>query len=92
MVALAMVLVGEPRALLLDEPTLGLAAGESTRALRDLANLRDSLGVAIVIVEQRVRDTLPFLDRAVVLKGGTVVFEGSAERLEEQMRVSGFPG
>jgi branched-chain amino acid transport system ATP-binding protein len=71
MLAIARALVLNPRLLLLDEPTEGLApiiVDELLGALRNLA----SGGLSMIIVEQKPRKVLPFTDRAIIMNRGTI--------------------
>jgi branched-chain amino acid transport system ATP-binding protein len=90
MLALGMALMTKPAILLLDEPTTGLAPIIADNVLRSLQTINETKGTAIVIVEQNVSATLKAVDRAVILKSGSVVFEGSAERLAAQPNLWGW--
>jgi branched-chain amino acid transport system ATP-binding protein len=65
----------EPRVLLVDEPSLGLAPTMAEAVLEEVVKLRTS-GVAVVMVEQNARRALEFADRAFVLELGRVRLEG----------------
>ena len=76
--AIAMALMGKPRALLLDEPTAGLspkAAHELFAYIRSIANE----GIAILMVEQNALESLEVSDRAYVLVDGRNHLDGPAE-------------
>jgi branched-chain amino acid transport system ATP-binding protein len=81
MLALGMALMTKPAILLLDEPTTGLAPIIAANVLRGLQTINQSMGTAIVIVEQNVPVTLKAVDRAVILKSGSIVFDGTADQL-----------
>jgi len=70
--AIARALVGAPRVLLLDEPSLGLAPSVVDTLFDALAEIRDN-GVAILLVEQRAQLTVAFADRTHVLRNGELV-------------------
>jgi branched-chain amino acid transport system ATP-binding protein len=81
MLALARALMGRPRLLLLDEPSLGLApliVAEIFRIVREL-NERD--GLTVLVVEQNARIALDVAHRATVLEVGRVAVEGTADEL-----------
>lgn len=86
MVAVARALAAQPRLLLVDELSMGLAPQIVARLLHRLRRAADD-GVGILLVEQHVTQALEICDRGVVLSQGKIVFEGSAERLKEQSRL-----
>lgn len=82
MVALGMGLMLKPKALLLDEPTTGLAPVVVHELMRTVARLRDSEGISILIVEQNIASLLKVVDRLYVMKGGQCTeFDGDPEEL-----------
>ena len=76
MLAVGRALMADPRLLLLDEPTTGLAPKLAAEAYRALAALREH-GLTIVVAEQQVPLALGLADRAYVLENGRVQLEGS---------------
>ena len=81
--ALAMALLGEPRLLLIDELSLGLAPVIVEQLLEELRVLREG-GTTIVIVEQSVNVALGIADHAYFMEKGSVRFSGSAADLLAQ--------
>jgi len=81
MLALGMALMTQPRILLLDEPLSGLAPIIVENVLTTLRRINEATRVAIVMVEQNVKATLPAVERAVILKAGRLVWDGSSEEL-----------
>jgi branched-chain amino acid transport system ATP-binding protein len=75
MLAIARGLMLQPRLLLLDEPSLGLAPRLVQDIFRVLAGLRES-GAAILLVEQNARLSLAIADRGYVLERGRIVLHG----------------
>jgi len=88
LLALGRALVGRPRLLLLDEPSLGLAPRMTAQIMKLLRTLRDSTGLTVLLVEQNVRGALSIADQAVVMSLGRIVARDSAERLraDDQLR------
>ncbi|HVT77812.1 MAG TPA: ABC transporter ATP-binding protein [Acidimicrobiales bacterium] len=80
MLALARGLMGEPRLLLVDEPSLGLAPVIVDQIYEQFAELRAE-GLAVLVVEQYVEVALAFADRAYVLEKGRVAVSGDAAEL-----------
>jgi branched-chain amino acid transport system ATP-binding protein len=80
MLALARALAAEPKVLLADELSLGLAPLVCERLLIAVRAAAD-VGTGVLLVEQRVRDALEFADRACVISGGSVVISGSAAEI-----------
>jgi branched-chain amino acid transport system ATP-binding protein len=85
--AIARALMPEPRLLLLDEPTLGLAP-KLVRLVFDLVvRLRDEEGVTILLVEQNVHQALRVCDRAYLMRVGGIEAEGTPDELRRDRRV-----
>ncbi|MDD4571342.1 MAG: ABC transporter ATP-binding protein [Clostridia bacterium] len=78
MVAIARGLMSEPRILMLDEPSLGLAPIMVKEMFRMIKDIKQT-GVTILLVEQRLKDALILSDRAYVLQTGKIVMEGKGE-------------
>ncbi len=76
MVELARTLMTEPRVILVDEPTAGLAKILTDEVYRMLAGLRDEDGLTIVLVDQEIRQALKIADYVYVLELGHNKFEG----------------
>jgi branched-chain amino acid transport system ATP-binding protein len=87
MLAIARCLMGQPRLVMLDEPSLGLApvvVAEVFRVIREL-NQRD--GLTIVLVEQNVAQSLSLAHRGYVLETGRIVMTGRGPALLADDRV-----
>lgn len=80
--AIARALMSQPRMLLLDEPSLGLAPIFVDRIFELIQELRDE-GVTVLLVEQNVHRALEIADRAYVLSAGKVVASGTSDQLVE---------
>ena len=77
MVAIGRALMTQPRLLMLDEPSQGIMPRLVDDILRAVTRIRD-LGVTILLVEQRLAESLEIADRAYVLQTGRVVMSGPA--------------
>ncbi len=80
MLAIGRALLGRPRLLLLDEPSMGLAPLLVEEIFRVIRQLNEQ-GVTILLVEQNARAALGIADRGYVLETGRVVLADSAEKL-----------
>jgi branched-chain amino acid transport system ATP-binding protein len=80
MVAIGRGLMSAPRLLMLDEPSLGLAPVLVDEVLDTVRRLKAE-GISILLVEQNVREALDISDRGYVLQTGTIVDQGSGEKL-----------
>jgi branched-chain amino acid transport system ATP-binding protein len=82
MVAIARGLMGEPRVLLLDEPSLGLSPLLVEQMFKLIKQINES-GLAVILVEQNVIQSLAIANRAYVIAEGTVAMSGPAADLRE---------
>jgi branched-chain amino acid transport system ATP-binding protein len=76
MLAIGRALVSNPKVMLLDEPSAGLAVGIVRAFVNALRRIRDS-GVAMLLVEQNLEIAAALADTCVVLAAGRVVWRGS---------------
>jgi branched-chain amino acid transport system ATP-binding protein len=88
MLSIGRALVGRPRALLLDEPSLGLAPLLVAQIMSMVRKLADTLGLAVLLVEQNARSALSIANRGIVLGLGSVVADQAPEQLvaDERLR------
>jgi branched-chain amino acid transport system ATP-binding protein len=87
MLAIARALVSRPRALLLDEPSMGLAP-KLVAEIFSIVREERSRGASILLVEQNARAALALADRAYVLERGRIVLEGTGAELLERPDVT----
>ncbi|MCB6366758.1 ABC transporter ATP-binding protein [Intestinibacillus massiliensis] len=80
MLAVARALMGKPKLMLLDEPSMGLAPLIVKEIFNLIQRIRD-LGTTVLLVEQNARAALKISDRAYVLETGKIVLSGSAQDL-----------
>ena len=86
MLALGRALMGKPRLLMLDEPSLGLAPRIVREIMHIVADLRKT-GVSILLVEQNARAALQVADYGYVLETGEIALEGESSSLAGNPRV-----
>jgi branched-chain amino acid transport system ATP-binding protein len=86
MLAIGRALMGNPRVLLMDEPSEGLAPQIVAEVKRTIAQLKAE-GQSIVLVEQNIKLTLDLADDVVVINTGRVVFKGTAAELQQNEAV-----
>tara|TARA_B100000029_G_C17578950_1_gene959008 strand:+ start:2090 stop:2794 length:705 start_codon:yes stop_codon:yes gene_type:complete len=80
MLAIARALIGDPKLLLLDEPTASLAPNLVSEIMQKLIQIKDS-GTSILLVEQNAKKSLAISDRCYVLAMGKNFFDGKASEV-----------
>ena len=86
MLAIGRGLMGKPRLMMLDEPSLGLAPILVSDIFEMIKEINKQ-GVTILLVEQNVALTLDMCDRAYVLENGRITMEGSGEQLKGDEKI-----
>jgi branched-chain amino acid transport system ATP-binding protein len=81
MLAVARALMGRPRLLLLDEPSLGLAPMIVQNVFKNLQSIREEFGTTMLVVEQNANLALGIADRGYVIEAGRIVLSGTADEL-----------
>lgn len=81
MLAIGRALMAQPKLLLLDEPLLGLSPLIQAVLVRATKEIRDEMGISIIVTEQYARPVLPIVDYAFILENGAAVLEGTREKL-----------
>jgi branched-chain amino acid transport system ATP-binding protein len=81
MLAIGRALMLNPRLLLLDEPTEGLAPIIVDELLAVLGRLAKDEGLSMIVVEQKAQKILPFTDEAIILNRGAIVFAAASATL-----------
>jgi branched-chain amino acid transport system ATP-binding protein len=87
MLAMGRALMGAPKLLMLDEPSLGLAPIIVADIFRTVSELR-SAGVSVLLVEQNAQAALKIADRAYVMELGEFVLQGTAADIERHEGVA----
>ncbi|QWT54738.1 ABC transporter ATP-binding protein [Christensenella sp. MSJ-20] len=86
MLAIGRALMGRPKLLLMDEPSMGLAPILVREIFKIIQELKAS-GMTVLLIEQNARLALSIADRAYVLETGRIVMEGNAQELLENDQV-----
>lgn len=86
MLALSLAILGTPRCLLLDEPSIGLAPNLVERMFQQVRDVCKSHAMTAVLVEQNVAAALQIADRVIIMNNGQIVFDGSPD----EARASNF--
>ncbi len=81
MIAMAMALLREPKVVLFDEPTAHLAPRIAFEVMKNIVELKDSMGLTIIIVEQAVKQALEIGTKAYLLASGRCIYDGGAQDL-----------
>ncbi len=84
---IARALAGQPKLILLDEPTAGMNPQETGEATELIRRLRDDLGLTVVLIEHDMRLVMAISERISVLDYGTKIAEGDADVIRSNPRV-----
>jgi len=84
---LAIALANEPKMLLLDEPTSGMAPDETGEIMSLVKKLRDEMGVTICFVEHDMRAVFGWAERVIVLHQGTIFVDGLPMEIKNNKKV-----
>jgi branched-chain amino acid transport system ATP-binding protein len=90
MLVIGRALMSNPRLMMLDEPSLGLAPLLIKDIFRVIRKLREEEGISILLVEQNARIALSVADYAYVMDNGRVVLDGPSEQLAENEDIKEF--
>jgi branched-chain amino acid transport system ATP-binding protein len=86
MLALSLAILGTPRCLMLDEPSIGLAPNLVERMFQTVREVCKSHAMTAVLVEQNVAAAMKIADRVIIMNSGQIVFDGGPE----EARASNF--
>ncbi len=90
MLAIGRALMSDPRLLLLDEPSLGLAPRLVDEVFRVIQRLNQELGLTALLVEQNARQALAVADRGYIMESGRIMLDGPAAELADNPDVKEF--
>jgi branched-chain amino acid transport system ATP-binding protein len=86
MLAMSLAILGTPRCLMLDEPSIGLAPNLVERMFEQVRDVCKSHAMTAVLVEQNVAAAMKIADRVIIMNNGAIVFDG----LPDEARASDF--
>jgi branched-chain amino acid transport system ATP-binding protein len=86
-VEMARALSMEPKVLFLDEPTVGMTPGELGEVMDFIRQVREELGLAIFLIEHRLKMVMELCDRVQTLVFGSVIAEGTPEEIQNDPQV-----
>ena len=86
MLALSLAILGTPRCLMLDEPSIGLAPNLVERMFQQVRDVCKSHAMTAVLVEQNVAAAMCIADRVIIMNNGQIVFDGGPD----EARASNF--
>ncbi|MEW6725424.1 ABC transporter ATP-binding protein [Desulforudis sp. 1088] len=90
MLAIGRALMGKPKLMLLDEPSLGLAPLLVQEIFRIIKQINEVEGTTILVVEQNARVALSIADYGYIMENGRIVLEGEVDRLIDNEDVQEF--
>lgn len=80
-------LLSQPRCLLMDEPSIGLAPKLFQDLLQPIRELQKQTGMCILLVEQNVKEALKISDRVIVMKSGSIIKEALPAELDDNAKL-----
>jgi branched-chain amino acid transport system ATP-binding protein len=87
MVSIGRAILAQPRCLLMDEPSIGLAPKLFQDLMQPIRALQQQRGMSILLIEQNVREALKVSDRVVVMKAGAIILEAMPGELKDNARL-----
>jgi branched-chain amino acid transport system ATP-binding protein len=87
MVSIGRAILAQPRCLLMDEPSIGLAPKLFQDLMQPIRALQQQRGMSILLIEQNVREALKVSDRVVVMKAGAIILEALPDELKDNARL-----
>ena len=84
---IARALAARPKLLLLDEPAAGLNDSETLELMKDIRDIRDRFGIAILLIEHNMELVMGICERIVVLNFGKTIAEGNPEAIRSNPAV-----
>ncbi|GAB4324753.1 MAG: ABC transporter ATP-binding protein [Phototrophicales bacterium] len=90
MLVIGRALMGHPKLIMLDEPSLGLAPMLVKEIFRIIKEIKEQSGVSVLLVEQNARAALELADYGYVMENGRIVLDGPAEQLRENEDIKEF--
>jgi branched-chain amino acid transport system ATP-binding protein len=86
-VSIGRALLSQPRCLLMDEPSIGLAPKLFQDLLQPIRELQRATGMSILLVEQNVKEALKISDRVIAMKSGAIIKEATPDELADNAKL-----
>ena len=86
-IALAKLFLRHPDLLLLDEPAAGMNPSETAELMENIVKIRDTFGIAILLIEHDMRLVMQICEKLVVLEHGTLIAEGTPAEVQKDPAV-----
>jgi len=90
-VAIASILIIEPKVIILDEPTAGLDQKSALKIIEFLKKLNKELGITVIIIEHRLGMLLPYCDELILMKDGEILDYDSVEKILNKNLIYSLP-
>ncbi|MCL7946158.1 ABC transporter ATP-binding protein [Marinobacter sp. ATCH36] len=90
MVLIGRALMAQPKLLILDEPSMGLAPNLSQQLFRTIEQIKREEGLTVLLVEQNARSAIAQCDYGYIMEGGRIVLHGSRNELTSNQDVQEF--
>ncbi len=87
MLAIGRGLMSNPKIILLDEPSMGLAPMIVNEILENLKYIKEQLGTMVILVEQNVKAALRVADRVYVMDQGKIILNGTRDEISNNANV-----
>jgi branched-chain amino acid transport system ATP-binding protein len=84
LLSVGMALLADPKLIILDEPSLGIAPGLTERIFDTVKELVQDQGISVLVVEQNIPQLLRIVDRVYVIRSGRVILEETADQMRER--------
>lgn len=84
LLSIGMALLADPRLVILDEPSLGIAPSLTERIFDTVKGLVQDQGISVLVVEQNIPQLLRIVDRVYVIRSGRIILEETVQQMRER--------